>query len=180
MTRFTPSVTALEGRDCPATVSLVGRALYITTSSGADVVRVQDDGRGTVRAVVTGRDGTASAAGAADRVFVHLRGRYDTLYFAVTGPVTRRADVVVDLGRGGAPRVSFDLPPDPGAGRLGIDLRGDAGRGRVEAWVGRGGRGGVRIVDRTDGGDLKIRRPRADTTPAVAPPAPVRHPAPTV
>ncbi|MBX9582392.1 MAG: hypothetical protein K2X87_18980 [Gemmataceae bacterium] len=173
MTRFTPTLTALEARDCPASAILAGRSLYITTSSGADIVRVRDDGRGQVTAEVRGADGTVTAAGAADRVFIHLRGRYDTLYYAVTGPVTRRAEVVVDLGRGGSPRASFDLPPDPGTGRLGIDLRGEARQGRVDAWVGRGGMGGVTITDRTESGGVKIHAARADhvSGPALPPPA---------
>ena len=172
MNRFTPSLTRLEARDCPASAILAGRSLYITTTSGADVVRVREDGKGNVAAEVRGADGTVTAAGAADRVFVNLRGRYDTLYVAVTGPVVRRAEVVVDVGRGGSPRVSFDLPPDPGTGRLGIDLRGDPGKGRVDAWVGRGGMGGVTITDRMESGAVKIHTPRADYSTRIAFPPP--------
>lgn len=174
MTRFTPAVTALEARDCPASAILAGRSLYITTTSGADVVRVRDDGRGHVAAEVRGADGTVTAEGAAvDRVFVQLRGRYDTLYYAVTGKVARRAEVVVDVGRGGAPRVSFDLPPDPGTDRMGIDLRGRPAAGaRLDAWVGRGGMGGVTITDRMESGALKIHAARADHVSGAALPPP--------
>ena len=175
MTRFTPTLAALEARDCPASAILAGRSLYITTTSGADVVRVRDDGRGHVTAEVRGADGVVTADGAqVDRVFVNLRGRYDTLYYAVTGPVTRRADVVVDVGRGGAPRVSFDLPPDPGTGRMGIDLRGKPAAGaRLDAWVGRGGMGGVTVTDRMESGGVKMYTARADhpTGSALPPPA---------
>lgn len=177
MTRFTPTLTVLEGRDCPASVSLADRALYVTTDSGADVVTIRDDGRGNVRAVVRGPDGEATAAGpGVNRVFVHLRGAADRLDYAVTGRVVKPVAAVIDLGWGGAKKVRIELPADPGGGRGSFDLRGNMGRGSVDVHFGRAGLGGLTVLHRMSAGAVKFHPPGVDLITGVVPPQTARLP----
>lgn len=177
MTRFTPTLTRLETRDCPASVSVADRALFITTDSGADVVTVRDDGRGNVRASVTGGDGTASAAGAGvNRVFVHLRGAADRLDYTITGRVVKPVAAVIDVGWGGTKQVRIGLPADPGSGRGSFDLRGNLGRGSVDVHFGRAGLGGLTVLHRMSAGAVKFHPPGVEQITGVVPPQTARLP----
>jgi hypothetical protein len=174
-TRFAPTLTPLGARDCPAASAIVvGHDLFIATDPGSDAVLIREDGRGHVTATVRGADGVHYAAGAIDRVFVHLRGSHDQLDFVLTAPQVRAAGVVIDAGRGGDQRLRLEVPPAPGTGRLAIDLRGDPGAGGADVWVGRGGLGGVTITNRMAGGSVRVHDPAC--APHNPPDPPVRVP----
>jgi hypothetical protein len=98
---FRPQVETLENRWCPSvSVSVFSHTLVVQGDSADNAVTITDDGSGGVSATITGANGaTATRSGTAiTNVLVSTRGGSDSVAFALTGPLTSRLNLGIDLG----------------------------------------------------------------------------------
>src|SRR5262245_62163810 len=96
--RFAPRVELLEHRWCPScTVTVHGDVMRIVGDGGVNAVTVTDDGAGNVTAACD----TASATGSGIRkIIIDTKGGADTVTVDVTGELTTRLDLRLELGSG--------------------------------------------------------------------------------
>jgi len=127
---FIPRLESLENRWCPScTVSVNGGVMRIIGDSGANAVTVTHDGAGNVTATC---DSAAGSGSNIKKIIIDTKGGDDTVNLSVTGNLTTRLDLDLNLGAGNdtanlkfaAISTRLKLRADLGAGNdvLGVNL----------------------------------------------------------
>jgi len=141
---FRPQVEALENRWCPSvSVAVFSHTLVVQGDSADNVVTITEDGSGGVSATITGANGaTATGSGTAvTNVLVNTRGGSDSVAFTLTGPLTSRLNLGIDLGyfqdlSGAANSVTLDFSQGVSSPYLTIGVLGTRGTDTVTASFG--------------------------------------------
>jgi len=120
--RYIPRLEGLENRWCPScTVTVNGGVMRITGDGGANTVTVTHDGAGNVTATCDTASGTGSNI---RKILIDTKGGNDTVNLSVTGDLTTRLDLDLNLGSGND---NADLNFAAISGRL--NLKADLGSG---------------------------------------------------
>jgi len=145
--RFRHKFESLEARQClsaAATAPLVaptasivvsGHTLLIDTDAGADTVKISDDAKGDISAVLTTATGGTITGGGSSITDVEVNGRgNDAVNYQLTGLLTNSEALMFCLGKGNS-QVSLDFSQGVSASKLGISLDG-SGADTVQAKFG--------------------------------------------
>jgi hypothetical protein len=157
---FRPQVETLENRWCPSvSVTVFSHTLVVQGDSADNAVAITADGSGGVSATITGTTGTATGSGTAiTNVLVNTRGGSDTVAFTLTGPLTSRLNLGIDLGyfqdsSGTTNSVTLDFSQGVSSPYLTIGVLGTRGTDNVTASFGSVSDSYVYVGAYLDGGD---------------------------
>jgi hypothetical protein len=134
----------LEAREVPAAhVSVVGHTLLVVGDNKADVVRIADNGRGTL---TVDAGGTHLTAKDIRRVELFTGGGDDKVSYTLTGPLKTADRIDAFLGPG-ADAATFDFKAGVAAGgSLDLNLHGGKGDDKLKVDVGGVAKGGSAAV----------------------------------
>jgi hypothetical protein len=131
-----PGLEALEGRLCPASLTLQGHTLLLTGGNADNAVVIRDNGQGTVTASITeaGHKHSITAHGV-QSIQVHDGNGHDSIDYALTGQLKTSEQIALHLG-GGTDQVKLNFGAGVSAPVLGVQLDGGKGSDLVDAVFG--------------------------------------------
>ncbi len=113
ISRFIPAVEGLEAREVPAVqIFVTDHVLHVLGDGHANVIRIHDNGQGTITVDAGKEHFTASRI---HEVTISTYGGGDRVTYQLTGPLKTTESITAMLGRG-SDRSAFNFAEQPVGG----------------------------------------------------------------
>jgi hypothetical protein len=126
-------IELLERRDCPASIGVFGHTMVVFGDANANTVTITDDGQGGVAGQI---DSLTASGTNVSRVLISTGRNSDVVNYSLTGALSRRQLLAVDLGWGNDTATFTATVGISAGGLLSLGVEGNLGSDTITANVG--------------------------------------------